>query len=468
MYAGPTTRNMLPRVLAGLVATSGLLLAQQAQFAELRRWRWRSPDVVCGAADAAGTIAALGQRDASGSGWEVLLWDPKARRPLRTVPVNRRPIAARFPDGAHVEVRLADTDAFFSLSHWHRFRIADGAAVGEPKMSRVEDDDPLARKRMRGPSSLGDEVNVGPEPCVLRERRAVSWWKDGVSVPIADFAVRAVELTPDGRFAVVWLPSRLVAIPVAGGDARFLPVASETIRAIDAGANGDELVVVTVDAVRLFRVAAAREVRSVPFAAERAFDAALAPGGGLLGLAFGGSEKVVLLDLDSGRVKRTDVDASAIAWTADGRRLACASSLVTSVDRDGKVLGESRIGERPGEAENYLWLSTGRDTRPHVAALDGDTDAWSSYDRTVRVTVGKEIDTSTAVWFVVHAQLSPTELIATNGMRLLACDAASWETTGEIDLRVDVGQVAVAPVARRVAVVAGPEIVVLDARPVGK
>src|SRR5262245_57939552 len=91
--------------------------AQEPAFAELRRWRWRSPDVVCGAADAAGTLAALGRRDASGGVWEVMVWDAKARAEVRTIAVKKRPVSVRFPDA----------DAFFSLSHWHRFRIADGA-----------------------------------------------------------------------------------------------------------------------------------------------------------------------------------------------------------------------------------------------------------------------------------------------------------------------------------------------------
>jgi hypothetical protein len=426
---------------------------------------------VCGAADPTGAVAAIGRRDASGAGWEVLLWDPNARAPLRTLPLQKRPIDVRFDDPEHVDVRLASTDAALSLSHWHRFRVADGAAVGEPVLCRVSDDDG-ARKRVRERSLSRASVEPGPEPCVFREQDAVSWWKDGVSVPIADFAVRDVALTADGRFTIVWLPSRLVAIPAGGGDPRTLPVTSETIRAIDAGANGDELVVVTADAVRVLRVGTSREIRNVPLAAERASDAALAPGGGLLAIAFafdqklGFDQKVVLLDLDSGRVKHTTVGANTIAWTPDGRRLACAPSPFCSVDREGNVLGESVAGGGfGGNADFFFGLGMGRDVHAHLAALDGDTDVWSWCGRTVCVTMGKEPDKSTSVPFVVREQLSPREVIATDGMRLRICELQSWESIADFDLRADAGMLGIARAARRIAVVAGPEIVVVDLLP---
>ncbi len=451
-----------------MFACAGSVLAQLSPFVELRRWR--SPDVVCAACDAAGTIAALGMRDASGESWEVLLYDPRARRELRRLPLAKKPIAVRVRDSDHVEVRVRDRDTFLSLSHWHRLRVTDGVEVGEPALDRLEDDDPAARARMSG------EWKPGPGPCVFRDAEgSVRWWRDGASNVITDGRIRAMELSADGRFVILWLPSRLLAVPVAGGEATRLPVASEDVHAIEAGSEGDEVLVVTTQAVHVFRAGTGRVVRTVPHAVRGvySYSVALAPGGGLLAIAAGGSTPDVLLDLDSGRTIELLGAGYALAWSPDGQRLARGTNTkFYSLTRDGRLMSEGDVPERMnvGSVDISGALERRYGANANVLALDGDIDAWCFFDGSVAVVHDAAMarNTPSAVLLRLWERLGPSELIATQQTRLVRCDAASWRPTGEVDLQIPVSSAVVARAVRRVAAIAGPEVIVFEVRAMAK
>ncbi len=163
---------------------------------------------------------------------------------------------------------------------------------------------------------------------------------------------------------------------------------------------------------------------------------------------------------NGGRPTKVDAVASVLSRAPDGQRFACAGHGYSSIARDGTVLVSSR--------DNHIF--NGKEVLRgdlSLLALDGATDVWNDFDRSYLVTraVTDPEEDQPGSLVLIRGRLTPHELIATDGLRLLACDATSWETTGEIDLRADPGPVAVAPAARRVAVVTGPEIVVLDAPP---
>jgi len=430
------------------LAVCGIVGAQQSPFVELRRWPWRTPDVSCAAGDAAGTIVALGMKAAAGDGFEIVLYDPTVRRELRRLPLARKPSEVRFRVADHVDVRLREHDTFLSLSHWHRLALVDGREVGDAVLHRLEDDEPAVRALLQG------RREPGPGPTAYRNAGgSVCWWRDGKSHAITDAELHALELTADGRFAVLWLPSRIVAVPVGGGETSLLDVPSEDVRAIEAGDHGDEVLVVTTSEVRCFRAGSGRQVRRVSHTAD-VVAAALAAGGPLALAQGDGGSDVVLLDLLSGRETSIDTKARALSWTADGQRLLCSGTGITSFTREGRPLWSGEAAHLYGQQHRLL-------------AIDGKTDVWHGGFNRVTWVEGRLVpaNSTKADLFLPWGMLATNELVCSDADRLLLCDAVTWQGEQELDLGADIAAVAVAPAVRRVAVIAGSELIVWAVKP---
>ncbi|HEX5050818.1 MAG TPA: hypothetical protein VFZ65_03520, partial [Planctomycetota bacterium] len=461
MHGGFAIAAMYARTLLGLLACGVSVPAQESPFVELQRWHWRSPDVLCGSCDESGRIAAYGTHDPR-TGWELVLYDPRERTELGRFPLHERPVDVRFRDAQHVEVRLPDSDAFLSLSHWHRLRRSDGVEVGEPVLCRVEDDDPAARARFRGREKMGLATGL-----CLDEAGTLCWWQQGKAHAITDRLVHDLVWTPDGRFVLVWLPSRLVVVNSADGSTKLLPVHSEDVRAVVGGSNGDEVLVVGTASVQVVRASTGVALRTVPHPGEHVVAAALVPGGSELAMARGTpQDDIRLLELQSGRTKVIDRKATAIAWSPDGRRLACfGEGGFAAFDRDGRALWDGGSDERAAGRPNTVVadgfvptsLATYYTNRWRLLALDGDLDAFCCPLQSVGMLRGALPAESLASELQLWGSLGARELLATKDDRMHLCDGA-WRSTAALDVGAPISLASVSRTARRVAVVTDAEL----------
>lgn len=449
--------------------------AQELPLRELRRYGFCQPATSCGAANAAGTLAAVVQHRQDGAGYELCLHDTQLRQQVKRLPLADLPIAVRFRNDGEVEVRLRATQAFLSLSHWYRLRLTDGAVVGERTLDRVADDDPVARAQLRG------EREPGEVPCLYRDGRGTLWWRHGErSYVVADGAAHDLALTPDGRFVVLWLPSGLTVVPAETGPGRQLPMPGERVRGIAPGGAGDEFVVVTATDAHVFRATTAKEVRAVPHAVKAVRTVAATPDGLCLALASGAERsnpEVSLLDLGSGRTTTLDARAWALAWSPDGQHVVCvtAEGLVT-FSRAGELLAERTVAERgwnhlqamavlearSGPTSGYgasPWQLVVTETRLGLAQLD----TTSFMPREPPASDG-DVPTD-RVAYRLRSRLGPQQWIATKRNTFVLHDEARRSTLGTMQLTGQVGLVVTAPAARRVAALVDQQLIVFERAP---
>lgn len=472
MVAAAAARDAL-RMRGRSLVLGALLLAdaraQAAPFDELRRWHWQGPEVLCAANDAAGTAVAYAIDDGAG-GWMLVHYDPIARRDVARWPVPRKPMALRWAEPGVVDVRERDSDRLLSWSHWHHVRLADGQEFGEPVNFRVADEDPVAHRRMKGDDG-------GIDPHVYRNGDGgLSWSQPDSTHAITDGAVRDLVLTPDGRYAVVLLPSRLVVVPVGGGDATELPFRADQVLAIVAGGNGDEVVVVANGVIHLVRCSAGAAMRSVtfrttavpapkPMAPARLLRrspaaqwvAALQPGGRRLAIVHGGGGMIV--DLDDGGTRDMDGTVQRVAWAPDGRTLLGSSPpYLLGLDEGGGAQWQTEQRERNPFVQKYGALMLGD---WNLLAINGDRAAvCSDDDYSVCYSRAGPEEEARNTGHRLRGRLADGRWVATRGSLLLVCDPDTWLPMHTFDAGAKVGSAAVTPASRRIAAVVGGDVVV--------
>ncbi|MBM4061308.1 MAG: hypothetical protein FJ265_09485 [Planctomycetes bacterium] len=370
----------------------------------LREWRWAVTTTVrCGAGDAARGLVALGLRETEASGWQLVLYAASDGREVRRFALAKEPAEVRFLVPGCVDVRLRDRDAILSTSHWHRLRCEDGKPVGEPWPRDRRDEDPvLARKLLRG------EESPGETPCVYADREGVvSWFDSARSQPLVDRHARGLALTPDGRFAVVWLATRIVVVPAAGGEPQRIDLPREDVRALLPGDSADEFWIVTTGDLRLLRAGSRREVRRLPHEVEGITRAALAAGGGPFAFARG-VERAVLVDAAPGRVQELDARGDTVVWSLDGKRVVVGGGYQGrsvhepdwhSFSRDGAFRFALRTSNPPWSEEPEM-----------VLPLDEHVDWVAGSEQQVRVD-GEERQAGPAAWPQATMALGPREVV---------------------------------------------------------
>lgn len=431
----------------------------------LREWRWTTTTTVrCGAGDLATGLVALCQRESPQAGWQLVLYDGSDGREKRRFALAKEPAEVRFTVPGSVDVRLRDLDAFLSPSHWYRLRCDDGAQVGEPWPRDLREDDAVQnRKLLRG------EATPGAVPCVFSDQEGVvSWWDGARPLPLVDRHARGLAMTPDGRFAVLWLATRIVVVPVAGGDVQRIQLPREATLALLPGDTGDEFWIVTQSDLRLLRAGSQREVRRVPHDVAGITGAALAPGGGPFAFARGG-ENAMLVDAATGRATELEARGVSVVWSLDGKRI---------------VVG----GGYPGRAENEpAWQSFSRDGVFRFA-LHEERTVWGT-GLGAAVPIGEHMDwvagapqrvfvdgeprqAGPETWPQTAAAFGPGEVVWTDpyssALRVEIVELPSFHTTARFEAASEsIGsmlprvQLAVAPAARRIAITVGGALRVL-------
>ena len=444
---------------------AGGAVAQETPFVELCRYRWRTPPVACVAQDAAGSVVAYAvavapvgdEAAAGGTKWELVTYDPRDRRETARCLLPFEPKGLRVREPGHVDVRVRDHDRWLSWFHWHTLRLADGAVVGEPVRYAVTDDDPMAGSKLRD----AWEPAQPPRP-FFRADGSLAWGEADREHAITDRVLRGVAMTPDGRFAVLWLPSRLVAIAFDGRAPRDLGLRSEAVAAVTAGANGDEVLVLSDRAVDVVRCGGG-EARRLETPVAQPWHAALQPAGSLLAIA-AGHNGAALLDMATGAVEDLGEGYGRVAWLRDGASVVGTSrTTITCWDEHGREAW--RLGEQWDRKVLHFAAHGFAGAAPapwNIVPVERDR-VFESYERQTWLrTPAGDCDAGGFAQRHVAAALGGGEVLVVDAGGLGIWDAATQELRRRVDFDAPIGAVAVAGTSRRIAAVVGDEVRVFD------